>query len=409
MKLAIASDFHFGYNDDALPQAADCLNKALAMADAVVLAGDLFDSRLPKQETVNDALRVFRSFSKKFAAKNSVKVKAFSEDGNEVETDYAPIIAIYGTHERRTKGLVNAIQLLDSAGVIANCHAKPLVLEKKREGADAERVCVQGMGGIPEEYAKNAIDLIGFTPVERAFNLFVFHQTLQELIPQVGELALRSQDLPNGFDLYVDGHIHWKYDDVCEGKRILLPGSTVVTQMRKKEMEPKGFYLFDTLTGKADFVPILTRPFEFVELEFNAGSIAEINSMATKLVAEIAKRHEGQMPLVKLKIKGSLAAGLQASNLDLSELSKYFEGKMLLSIDKELESMELKEKIERLRKIREEKKSVRELGLDVLKQKLQSAAESNPTAKALSGREEELFDLLAENKVDDALKKISGE
>ncbi len=402
------SDFHFGYNDDALPQAADALNKALPLADAIIVAGDVFDSRIPKQETVNDGLKLFNSFSRKLAAQNRVQVKTIDEGGAQKETGLPPLVAIYGTHERRTKGLVNAIQLLESGGVVANCHAKTIIIEKKRgDYAPPEQVAVQGMGGIPEEYAKTALEYLSLKPVQGAFNVFVFHQTLQEIIPQAGELSLKASDLPAGFDLYVDGHIHWTSDTVEEGKRIMLPGSTVVTQMRKREMEPKGFYLFDTLARSAEFIKINTRPFEFEEIEFKNATLSEITRAASEAAARACAKHQGQLPLVKVKLKGTLAPGLQNSNIDLSPILREYEGKMLLSIDKELESSELKEKVERLRRIREEKKSVRELGLEILRKKLEGNAKGNPDAALIAGREEELFDMLSEDDVEGALKKIT--
>ncbi|MFA6049012.1 MAG: metallophosphoesterase [Candidatus Micrarchaeia archaeon] len=410
MKLAVMSDFHLGYNDDALPQAAEALNKALPLADAIIVAGDVFDSRIPKQETINEGLKLFHSFAKKLVAKNHARVSVIGEGGIEEESEFPPLVAIYGTHERRTKGLVNAIQLLESGGVVANCHAKTILIKKSRDaaGAPPERVAIQGMGGIPEEYAKNTLELLAPKPVPGAFNVFVFHQTLQEIIPQAGEETLKAADLPNGFDLYVDGHIHWTWDKVEGGKRIMLPGSTVVTQMRRKEMEPKGFYLFDTLAKSAEFIEIHTRPFEFVELEFKNAGLSEIAGKTSQAIGGIAEKYGEQKPLVKIKLSGTLAPGLQNSNLDLSPILRDWEGKMLLSIDRNLESAELEQKIERLRRLRQEKKSVRELGVEILRKKLEALARENPAAKGLAGKEEELFDLLAEDKTDDAIKKIAG-
>ena len=60
MKIAVMSDFHFGYNDDALTQAGDALRKARGLADFVIAAGDLFDSRIPRQEVVNDSVRLLK-------------------------------------------------------------------------------------------------------------------------------------------------------------------------------------------------------------------------------------------------------------------------------------------------------------------------------------------------------------
>ena len=47
--------------------------------------------------------------------------------------------------------------------------------------------------------------------------------------------SLSLADLPNGFDLIIDGHLHWTNEQKLEGKRFLLTGSTIFTQMKNLE------------------------------------------------------------------------------------------------------------------------------------------------------------------------------
>ncbi|MCX6768033.1 MAG: metallophosphoesterase family protein [Candidatus Micrarchaeota archaeon] len=395
MKIAVMSDFHFGYNDDALTQAGDALRKARGLADFVIAAGDLFDSRIPRQEVVNDSVRLLKDHNRRTNV-DSLKITVLEGDGGDGEkaVDRIPVIAIYGTHERRTKGLVNAVQVLDSAGLVLNAHARTIVVEK-----GGERVAVQGMGGVPEEQAAEHLRLLSQKPLAGAFNIFVFHQSLKEVI-SVGE-GMSASELPPGFDVYVDGHIHWAQELKSQGKRILLPGSTVVTQMKESETGPKGFYLLDTASGEASFVKIESRQFFFSEIAFENASPSEVERKAREKLAEILVQAGGRVPLVKLKLRGTLEKGIQAQNIDLGGVEKDFAERMALAIDKEFASEELREKIELLRRLRDEKKSVREMGLAVLKKKLSEAGNGGAALKA-----EELFELLAEGEVGKALEIV---
>jgi DNA repair exonuclease SbcCD nuclease subunit len=393
LKIAFVSDFHLGYNEDSLQQAANALLKAAEQADLIVVAGDLFDSRVPKQETVLEAVTLLNDCLKKMG--RNIGMSLVAEDGREKEIASVPLIAIYGTHERRSKGLVNIIQVLASAGLVVNAHAAKIVVEK-----NGERVAVQGMGGMPEEYAKRALEYLDLKPVEGAFNIFVFHQNLKELIP-VAE-GLSASDLPEGFDLYVDGHVHNAEQLKVEGKRILVPGSTVVTQMKKNETAQKGFFLFDSRKYEADFVEISSRPFVFEELSFENADIAEVEAKARSLLHRIAAQYKSEKPLVKIKLGGSLAPGLTGTAIELKELEEEFKEKMLLNIEKEFGLEELRERIEFVKRMLSEKKSSREIGVEILRRKL-----SEKNAAIGAEEAEELLELLSEGKTEQAMQKLS--
>ncbi len=388
MKIAIISDFHLGYSDDAYPQAKEALEKAREVADAVIVAGDLFDVRVPKQEVVNQGIQLFKQHCEEM---KKTKANAVKINKGDFVYETQPVIAIHGTHERRTKGLVNVVEMLNSTGLVANCHNNYVVIEK-----NGEKAAVLGMGGVPEEYVKQVIEKSEFKPLEKHFNIFVFHQTIKEVIP-LGDKFISCGDLPPGFDLYIDGHIHWRRDVKTKDKLVLLPGSTVITQMRKNETEKKGFYLYDTQAKKYEFIYINSRPFFFKEITFENATIDKIKEEVEKIVREILA--SATKPLIKIKINGSLAKGVNSSSIEVNALASQFNNAEVY-IDKEFAIVEsLKEKIELLRKLKTEEKSVSELGIAILKEKLKQN-------KFQLKNEEELFSLLCEGEVDKAVALV---
>lgn len=388
MKIALISDFHLGYSQDSLPQARDALSKACSIADMVVLAGDLFDSRVPRQETIYEAIGLFRDF--KPFLKKEFSASISSREGF-LKIDFNPFVAIYGTHERRAKGLVNAIQLLDSAGLVLNIHSRVLLVE-----GNGEKIAFQGMGGVPEEFAKRTLEQLSPKPVPGFFNVFVFHQTLREIIP-ADENALSASDLPRGFDLYVDGHLHCSEVLNEDDKLILLPGSTVVTQMKPGEAREKGFFVFDTSSRQHEFISINSRKFFYERLEFSSATLSEIEDRVRKKLDELSKK--ASSPLVKLKLTGTLAKGVRKSDIDLISFEKEFKEKLFLSIDKDFSDGELRQKIDFVRRMRDEKHSVSEIGLEILKKKLYERG-------YCLGLEGDLLELLGEGEIDLAIKKI---
>ena len=398
LRIAILSDFHLGYNEDALLQAREALHKSLAEADLVLLAGDLFDNRVPKQEVLHDAIALFSELkeeARKSGKLRGLRFLALNEQDERLELpSETPFVAIYGTHERRSKGLINVVQMLAAASLVLNCHARKILVEKGRES-----VCFQGMGGLPEDFARQALKLLEPKPVPNAFNIFAFHQTLTELIPYSDEF-LSVNDLPPGFDLYVDGHIHWNRELKADGKHVLIPGSTVVTQMKSNETHSKGYYIFETLTKEAEFKPIYSRPFHYLELKFESASPADVEKEARAKLEEAVKSETRGKPLVKLKLMGTLAKGFTPASVDSSAVEKEFAPRAFVSVDKEFEAEELKQKIELLRRLREERVSSREMGLKLLREKLEALQ------SPLATRAEELFEALTSGESEEVLRRL---
>ena len=367
MKLAILSDFHLGYErfaEDAFEQAQAAVLLASEKADALLLPGDLFDSRIPKPETISQAFSIFRGLAGKEWGARVTEFKA--RDGRGCVCA-APIIAIHGTHEMRPKGLTNPIALLEAGGFLINAQSATVIIEKGEE-----KVAISGLGGVPERHAKDALEALAPQPVPGALNIFMFHQSISDFIPARGEL-LGTEDLPRGFDLYVCGHVHHSAQATCMGKPLIIPGSTVVTQLKEDEAAEKGFIIFDTKTGGSEFVGIGSRPFIFRELEFDSASPEEVERAARAEIEKILSQGFQKPPIIRLRLKGSMRKGFSASDASIARIPDSYSPRAFVSIDKSLGSGELKDRVERLRSPREGGSSVRELGLELLREKMKSA------------------------------------
>ncbi len=354
MKVAILGDFHFGYDrfyDDSFIQAESALLKAQELADLIIVAGDIFDSRTPKQEAIARAFEVFGRVHKK-------------------------IIVIPGTHERRPQGFTNPVDLLCKAGFAESCHAKAVVFEK-----DGERVAVYGLAGVPEEYAKAAIERLAPRPVEGAFNIFMFHQNLKEIMPVV-EHGLFLEDLPDGFDLYVNGHIHKNYELEKGGKHLLIPGSTVMTQVRDEEKE-KGFYVYDTGTRSFVYVTIVTRP--FVHRTLTIGK--ETLNIEQALINELSTIDLSKKPIVRIDVETDGAI----DTTPINALKSSYSEKCHLIIGFSKESGE--DAFNDLDSIGQQNVSIRERGMFILREAL---GRKNVDISNV----EELFDIMCD--ADDA-------
>lgn len=366
MKIGIVSDTHFGYRrfeQDALSQGTEALLSASEKCDMLIMPGDIFDAHIPRLETISDVAQVLhRLHAKKWGA---------SAIGRE---NASPIAAIHGTHERRGRGLANPIQLFGQLDLWIDLHNKTVLFEK-----DGERVAVSGLGGVPEDLAAEAMKASKCAPVPGAFNIFVFHQSVRELLFDRHETFMSLEDLPPGYDLYVCGHMH--KHTVGMGGKLIIPGSTVITQLKEEEMGSKGFVIYDTESRKHEFIPIGSRPFLPKELQFQ-------NATQKQLLAAIEgeiQSHEGRepRPILRLKLTGTLAQGLQRSDI-LPPRSGEF-----VFMDNRLEGASLRSKIEQIRQLRKSSAGVKEIGLAILKEKL-SAAGLDPK------HAEEMFDILAE-------------
>ncbi len=405
MKIAVISDTHLGYafgtdrQEDCFEALEEAFDKAIKeKPDLILMPGDIFDSRTPRQEVWAKALKLFQK--PLLAEKSNAKLVEVSNGRkpSEMALKGIPVIAIHGTHEKRSLGLVNPVELLDQAGFLIHLHKSYVLFEKQ-----GEKVAVHGFSGVPEREVKKELEEWSPKPIQDAFNIFMFHQSLKEEIYDVEDSFISIEDLPKGFDLYIDGHIHWsKY---YEDKRLLIAGSTIITQQKEREAKiKKGFFIIETNPFKLDFIELENqRPFYFKEFSFEKADPVQVREKIREYLEVIPKGEK--KPLVKIKLVGRMQEGRTPSQIDLSDFRSRKD--MIVSIDNELEAQELKKLVEELRELHKSKKSIDEIGeellLKILSQTNYEGIKPSQLIGPLSEGNQELVLKMIEEKVKQAI------
>lgn len=416
MKVAILSDLHLGFGSGERGGESFCnAEKAFALAlgekpDAVLVAGDIFDAMVPKQEVLLGAFGVFRYAADGMNAAGELKGSRAAilrtwRGGEEEMLSLPAIIAIHGTHEFRGRDYANVLQLLEKAGFLVYLHAQKIKLAVP--GRDHALV-VQGMGGVPEKKALDALKALSPKPEHGASNIFLMHQSIKEFLPVEDEMVatIGIPDLPQGFDLVVNGHLHWRSEEKlhCGGK-LLMPGSTIITQMKKLESgKEKGVTIFDTESRTLRFLPLPgQRRFFYHRVDFEMASAKEVMEKAAALVdadLESMKKPAAQ-PLVRLKLTGTLAVGVSPSDVQLNEIEGRFRGRAILSIGREFSAADFRRKIAELREMQQSKKSVISMGMEMLEKNLEEAHFNSAFDAA------RVFELLAEGETEKVIKILA--
>jgi len=371
MKLAILSDMHIGYerfSEDAYSQAKAAVEAASSVADALLIPGDVFDKRSPKPDVIAQAINIFREASRR---KWPSRVVDFSAaDGTKPHTD-VPIIAIPGTHERTAEGRENVLSLLALAGLIVDASEATVTVASNSDPTD--KVAVFGLGGVSEERVKECLGRLNPQPVKGAFNVFMFHQSTYELLP-FDEGLIRYDDLPKGFDLYVDGHIHNRVEAKAHGKPFLIPGSTVLTQLKDSEQEKKGFILFDTKDSSYKFIHIDSRTFICKDIKFVDAKPGDVLKRCDEAISEIISSNgngKSNKPIIRLKLQGSLGEGATNADVPLRILTGKYSDSAYLEIDSsKLVSPDVVKSMEEVREGKLGDVPVKELGMRMFASRL---------------------------------------
>lgn len=365
MKLAFVTDTHFGFRRfeaDAIRQGREAILAAAREADVLILGGDNFDTPLPRMETIAEVTGILREALGIFHSRGIAGV---------------PIYAIHGNHDRRARGFVHPTELLAHGGFLVNAHNKTIMRE-----INGETVAISGMGNVPDDLAAEGLKKIECRLVSGAFNVFVLHQTFKE--SSYGrEEYLSYDDLPEGYDLYLCGHIH----KPNLSSKVMNPGSTVATTLHEDEYGQRGWLLYDTVARKGEFKPINSRQFFFSAINFENATPDEVKRKleeeAKRLLA--SAKPDARSPLVRVVAKGTLAPGFGTADLRMPHLGEN------IFIDSNLNADSLKGKIAQIKISREKKLTSRQQGMEILRKKLEGTGYS-------LGDAEDVFESLIEGR-----------
>ena len=364
MRIAIISDWHLGYDSEGQLKEDSFDNLFCAFkqieeqnVDLILAPGDLFDVSVPSQDIMFKAINLLNEVN----ISNNLNIK-----NNSGKTLKLPMLAIVGNHEYRGKDYVSTVELLESIGFLRNLRADSFVFE-------SEKIAVFGMTGIPEKYALSYLKE-KFNPIPKNgyFNILMLHQSIKEYLPFEDEMvaSISLGDLPSGFDIIINGHLHWSsVVDLPQGQRFLLPGSTVTTQVKKKETEkPKGYFILDTFKPKEEQLEFFEikgiRQTHYLDIKFQKNTLKEIQE---KIISELntLEKNTEKKAIVRIRLKGELEDGEFLKNLNLNEIKKKYADYFYISLKNEIEEKKLKESIEQLKKLQTENKNTKDLAKDI--------------------------------------------
>ncbi|MBU3957553.1 MAG: DNA repair exonuclease [Nanoarchaeota archaeon] len=396
MKISIFSDCHCGYafgeerGEDSFSALSEAIKRSLD-SDLILIAGDLFDSRIPKQEVFARTAKILSRAQGRKSRANFIEIR--NKEKHEVSPlafRGVPIVAIHGTHERRSRQMVNPVQALEHAGLLVHLHCATALFE-----IDGKKVAVHGMSGVPERFAKEVLQQWKPEPAENAANILMIHQSIEPYIYSPLEPpSLKLEDLPEGFDLYVLGHIHWSERKQFKSGKILLTGSTCITSAHKIESEQeKIIFSFDG--GNIESVPLN------FQRKIYYGDFVYENNIAGKIeenIGKILERNHPIKPIIISKITGTIPKTETAPNF--RSVSEKFSGKAIIKIMQNAKEEGVEEQAEFLQLMREQKLSPEEHGLRLLKNNLEQLK--------CGLRMEEIFDLLADGETGLLYNMLSG-
>ena len=351
MRIAFISDTHLGFSKhkielDSYIYTEQAFRIAKERADLIVLPGDIFDSSSPGEECLSKTFSILQLF-KSFESKAKVIEVVDRRQHNSQVTFGMPIIAIPGTHEYKMKE-DGPLEVLENAGYAICLHAGYCKVQNGEEVVN-----IFGMKGVPEQVARDALKKLSFVPKEGK-NILVLHQSFKELLPFNDEMVatLEYKDLPQGFDLYVNGHIHQHKIFELDSGVFMIPGSTINTQVRKIEIKHrKGIVIYDTESKKIEFVEIpVQRQYKYLELDVSKG--LEDQEVIFEGLEPVTYSFLGKEVVLEPYVKVKLVGEIDEYKKNILQIIKKREG-FIVDVEKDLSVIEQKIKNMDLKAIRD--------------------------------------------------------
>ncbi len=243
MKFAHLSDIHLGaFNDEAIKKVlwdsfiAAIRDALIREVEFIIIAGDLFHNNVPDMNSAKVVAEVLREIKDK-------GIKTF---------------VVYGSHDYSLTEN-SMIDVLEKGGLIIkisrNIEGKVVPYRDEKLGINLYGIDARKNGIEADDIRK------AYFKREEGFNILVLHTTVNELLPSglSGLVTGVSKDeLPNWFDYYALGHIHYRALSKINGKPVVQPGalfgSSLSDLLDTGRGVERGYYIYDN--GNLEFVPI---------------------------------------------------------------------------------------------------------------------------------------------------------
>jgi DNA repair exonuclease SbcCD nuclease subunit len=271
--------------------------------DFVLLAGDLFNTAIPRIEAL----------------------KVATEELKKLQDAKIPVYAIAGSHDYSPNGKT-VLDVLELAGLLTLVMKGEVTPEKKlRLEFTKDKKTGALITGIIGK--KGMLDSAYYQSLDTnklqgdGFKIFMFHTALEELKTKEFEnMPGHSLSmLPSGFDYYAGGHVHvvQRYSDK-NYQNIVYPGPTFPNSFRELELLKKGSYVLydDEREEKYSHEFIETKKVLSYTFSVEGKSASEAKEYILKSVPESV-----QDAIVLLRIIGTLEQGT-VQDMELDDIIK---------------------------------------------------------------------------------------
>ena len=122
LKVAVLSDPHLGFGigtereNDAFnnfEQALRAVIKEEPQPHVILLCGDIFHDKIPRQEVLGKVIELFTKANKQLKTRPQILKRVKGGNTEIIKEFIPPIIAIWGTHEKRHSESTNPVQILE--------------------------------------------------------------------------------------------------------------------------------------------------------------------------------------------------------------------------------------------------------------------------------------------------------
>ncbi|VVB75262.1 DNA double-strand break repair protein Mre11 [Candidatus Tiddalikarchaeum anstoanum] len=293
MKILICGDTHLGRKNFKVDERekdfensfTEIIDYALKNCKAVIHAGDLFDTGRPSVRTLLFTIK---------------ELKRLKEQN-------IPVFIIAGSHDISVDE--SFLNVLDKLGLVIH------VSEKKNYTNFGGKIVLKGesfnglfVAGL---YAKDsnivsALEVLNVEfPKEPCFKIFLFHHIISDISTLFS--TIKKSSLPKGFDLYVSGHWHERFETEVYNKKLLYAGSTENWDFREVSGEKKGFFMYDTDNNKYEFIKLKIRDSEIISVECSNKTTDEVKELL------LSKIGEGNGKMLFFMLKGRLKSGIKST------------------------------------------------------------------------------------------------
>ncbi|MGE0792639.1 MAG: exonuclease SbcCD subunit D [Candidatus Woesearchaeota archaeon] len=285
--------------------------------DFILLAGDLFNTALPKIETLKEVVNILKN----------VKDKGIM------------IYFIPGSHDYSPNGKT-MLDVLENAGLIKNVFVGKIGSDESLyldwtidEKTKAHITGIHGLKGMLDKNYYSKLDYSNL--ISNEFKIFIFHTAIKEMLPKDLEMieSCSVDILPPGFDYYAGGHVHVRKRGAGSGEqmldsdtlgaedsgwknKVIFPGPTFPNNFAELEKLKYGSFVFFN-DGKLTFEKIPSKEVEVLNIDCELRNPNEVQEFIETKIEEIDVKDK----IVLMRFSGVLKSG-KVSDIDFKLMNK---------------------------------------------------------------------------------------